>query len=411
MVKETEYYDLLGVAPEASIDEIRKAYKKMAVKYHPDKNPNNPSAEQKFKEVGEAYEVLSNEDKRGMYDQYGKDALKEGGHASAEDIFSQFFGGGFGGFGGFGGRNQGPRKGDDIVHELTCSLEDLYKGKTSKLAVTRNVLCGKCKGSGGKEGVASAKCKTCDGRGVRIIMKQLGPGMIQQMQTVCSDCQGKGETIKEEDKCKECKGKKVVKEKKVLQVSIDKGMRHGQKIVFSGEADEAPGCEAGDIIFVISEKKHDVFKRSGNDLIMEQKIPLIEALAGTQFVVKQLDDRELLFKTAPGDVIKSGDVRVVANEGMPTHKQPFQKGGLYIQFQVEFPKAGSLTPANIKALEANLPPRRPAPKVTPEMEESELKVVEQNQRPGQQQQRRGEAYDDEEEGQGQGGPRVGCAQQ
>lgn len=254
MVKETEFYDRLGISPDASQEDIKRAYKKMAVKYHPDKNPNNPAAAEKvrhilypitdvyfqFKEVGEAYEVLSDENKRRQYDQFGKEALKDGIGHSAEDIFSAFFGGS--GFSFFGGGPRGPRKGEDIVHELACSLEELYNGKQTKLAVTRNVICSTCDGSGAKAGVAAGKCKTCDGRGIRVIVKQLGPGMIQQMQQVCPDCGGRGETIKEEDKCKNCKGKKVVKDKKILQVYIDKGMRHGQKIVFSGEADEAVGC-------------------------------------------------------------------------------------------------------------------------------------------------------------------------
>jgi len=292
MVKETEYYDLLGVTPDVSVGDIKKAYRKMAVKYHPDKNPNNPDASEKFKEVSEAYEVLSDEDKRKLYDQYGKEGVQGGGHASAEDIFSQFFGGGFSSFFG-GGGSRGPKKGDDIVHEIVCSLEDMYKGKTTKLAVTRSVICTKCEGSGAREGISAGKCATCDGSGVKIIVKQFGPGMIQQMRTVCNDCGGKGESLKEEDKCKNCKGKKTTKEKKILQVYIDKGMKHGQKVVFSGEADEYPGVEAGDIVFVISEKKHDIFKRNGKDLVVDYKLNLVEALTGFRFVIKHLDDRTL----------------------------------------------------------------------------------------------------------------------
>lgn len=149
--------------------------------------------------------------------------------------------------------------------------------------------------------------------------------MIQQMQTVCSECGGKGEIIKDEDKCKQCKGKKVEKEKKILNVYIDQGMKNGQKIVFSGEADEAPGIEPGDIIFIIVEKQHDVFKRQGNDLVMEYTIPLIEALGGFQFIIKHLDGRELLIKNEKGDIINPGDVRVIVGEGMPQHKKPFEK--------------------------------------------------------------------------------------
>jgi len=304
MVKETELYDRLGVSPQASGEDIKKAYRKMAIKYHPDKNPNNPEAEAKFKEISEAYEVLSDENKRQMYDKYGKEALKEGTGHSAHDIFEQFFGGGFGNF--FGGGPRGPKKTEDIVHELQVTLEDLYKGKTTKLSVTRNIICSSCSGSGTKSGANVGKCKGCDGKGIRVIIKQLGPGMIQQMQTVCPECGGKGEQIKDEDKCNLCKGKKVVKDKKVLTVYVDKGMKHGQKIVFSGESDEAPGMEPGDIAFVLVEKKHDIFKRNGNDLYMEATIPLLEALGGYTFTIKQLDDRILLIKSEKGDIITPG---------------------------------------------------------------------------------------------------------
>eukprot|EP00001_Collodictyon_triciliatum_P167645 29625_6 len=158
------------------------------------------------------------------------DGLSEGGGGghSAADIFSHFFGGGGGG----GGRSRGPQKGEDVVHPLNVSLEDLYKGKTVKLAMNRNVICGTCKGIGGKEGSVS-KCNSCDGRGIKIAIRQFGP-MIQQVQMHCPDCKGKGETIKEKDRCKKCEGQKVVEEKKTLEVHIDPGASHGQKITFSG---------------------------------------------------------------------------------------------------------------------------------------------------------------------------------
>jgi len=410
-MKDTEFYERLGVTTTATVEEIRKAYKKLAIKYHPDKNPNNADAIEKFKEISEAYEVLSDEKKREVYDRYGKDGLKDGGvgFSSAEDIFSSFFGGPFSSFFGGGGRGHGPQKGDDIVHEISVTLEDLYNSKLSKLAVTRNKICEKCSGTGTKTGSKAGKCSTCSGRGVRVIVRQLGPGMIQQMQTVCNDCGGKGESIGANDQCLECKGKKVVKEKKILQVQIDKGMKHGQKIVFSGEADEAPGLEGGDIIFVLSEKKHDIFKRNGNDLFIEQSIPLSEALAGTTFVFKHLDGRQIYVKTEKGDVITPGEIKVISNEGMPHYRSPYTKGELYIKFNVEFPKKGHLKDKQLNQL-LQLLPTRPAPILTDDMEQVSLQPVNEYQK---QQQQRGHAHeeDDEDQENGAGGTRVQCAQQ
>lgn len=286
------------------------------------------------------------------------------------------------------------------------------------MSVTRNIICSHCTGAGTKSGASAGKCKTCDGRGVRVIIKQLGPGMIQQMQTVCNECGGKGEQIKEEDKCKECKGKKVIKDKKVLTVYVDKGMRHGQKVVFSGESDEAPGMEPGDIIFVLVEKKHELFKRNGNDLLIEQTIPLVEALTGFTSYIKHLDDRVLVVKTEKGDVITPGEIRQIVNEGMPIHKKPYEKGNLYITFNIEFPKAGFLKEPQVKDLEKLLPARRQITKPTGEdFEDVKLDKVNNNRSGGhpnsgprsRQQQTQMESDDDDEDN--HGGQRVQCAQQ
>jgi len=382
----------------------------MAMKYHPDKNPDDPAAAEKFKDVGEAYEVLSNEEKRQTYDKYGKEALKEGGSgASPHDIFEHFFGGGgFSSFFGGGGGRGGKRKGEDIVHELQVTLEDLYRGKTAKLSITRNILCGTCDGKGAKAGASGGECKACNGRGVRIITRQIGP-MIQQMQTVCNECSGKGETIKEEDKCKNCKGKKVVKEKKILEVLIEKGIRHGQKIVFANQADEAPGMEPGDIIFVVVEKKHDVFKHNGNDLLIELDIPLIDALTGFQTYIKHLDDRMLHIKTEKGDIIKPGDLRIIPGEGMPHHKRPFEKGNLYLSFKIIFPET-PFTAKQMDQLSAVLGARTNPPKPSGETEEHILAKVTNQEKDSRKGRRRSEAYEDEEE-EGAQGSRVQCAQQ
>ncbi|KAJ3041600.1 Type I HSP40 co-chaperone, partial [Rhizoclosmatium hyalinum] len=275
--------------------EIKKAYRKLALKYHPDKNPGNEEANERFKEISKAYEVLSDEQKRDMYDRYGEEGIEGAsgmggpGGMNPGDLFSQLFGGA-GGFGG-GGRS-GPRKGKDMAHSLKVTLEDLYKGKTSKLALQKQVLCGPCEGRGGKAG-ATRTCTGCQGRGVKIVIRQMGP-MIQQMQQTCPDCNGEGEIINPKDRCTACNGKKINNERKILEVFIDKGMTDGQKVVFSGEGDQAPGIVPGDIIIVIEEKAHDRFKRKGADLFIDVKIDLLTALAGGHFSIPHLDDRVLV---------------------------------------------------------------------------------------------------------------------
>jgi DnaJ homolog subfamily A member 2 len=221
-----------------------------------------------------------------------------------QDLFSQLFGGG-GFFGGGGSsRNQGPRKSKDLIHRVHVSLEDLYKGKTTKLALTRNVICPKCDGKGGKEGAVKT-CGSCQGRGVRVTLRQMGP-MIQQLQQPCDECSGSGEIINHRDKCKTCNARKVVSEKKMLEVHIDKGMKGGQTITFSGESDQAPGVVPGDVIIVIEERPHERFKRNENNLVTDVEIDLLTALGGGQFIIKHLDERALVVSIAPGEVVKQG---------------------------------------------------------------------------------------------------------
>lgn len=192
------------------------------------------------------------------------------------------------------------------MHRVHVTLEDLYKGKTTKLALTRNVICTKCGGIGGKEG-AVRPCNSCNGRGIRMHVRQMGP-MIQQIQQPCQDCSGTGEIVNSKDRCKTCIGKKTVQEKKMLEVHIDKGMKGGQHITFTGESDQAPGTAPGDVVIVIEEKAHDRFKRQGTNLWTEVEIDLLTALAGGQFAIKHLDDRVLVVNIVAGEVIKEGNV-------------------------------------------------------------------------------------------------------
>ncbi|KAJ3122639.1 Type I HSP40 co-chaperone [Physocladia obscura] len=385
----------------------------MALKYHPDKNPD---AGDKFKEISHAYEVLSDSQKREVYDRYGEEGLEGAaggpGGMNPGDLFSQLFGGGGGGdpfgFGGRGGgRPSGPRRGKDMAHSLKVSLEDLYKGKTSKLALQKQVLCGPCEGRGGKVG-ATKTCSSCNGRGVKIVIRQMGP-MIQQMQQTCPDCNGEGETINAKDKCTACNGKKVSNERKILEVFIDKGMTDGQKITFTGEADQAPGVVPGDIIIVVEEKPHDRFKRKGADLFIDIKLDLLTALAGGHFTIQHLDDRILMVHILPGEVIKPDEIKCINGEGMPVHKRPFDKGNLYIKFEIVFPESNWVSEEQLKALEKILPARPKLPSTKgKEVEEVVLSSVD----PMQQKRSQGDMEeDDDEEGHGHGGPGVQCAQQ
>ncbi|VVD02892.1 dnaJ homolog subfamily A member 1 [Leptidea sinapis] len=398
MVKETKFYDILGVKPNCTSDELKKAYRKLALKYHPDKNP---SEGEKFKQISQAYEVLSNADKRRIYDQGGEQALKEGGadasgFSSPMDLFDMFFGGGFS-----GGRKHGrDRKGKDIIHQLSVTLEELYRGAVRKLALQKNVICDKCEGRGGKKG-AMQTCMTCRGSGMQVQIQQLGPGMIQQIQSVCPECKGQREIIDPKDRCKICQGRKTVRDRKIIEVHIDKGMTDGQKIIFSGEGDQEPDLEPGDLIIDLDEKEHEVFKRSGNNLIIRLNIELVESLCGFQKVIRTLDDRDLVITVLPGEVTKHGDVKCVLNEGMPMYKNPFEKGQLIIQFMVNFP--ATLPHEVIPALENCLPPR---PRVDiPEL--AEECVLSDLDPPSMRRRQHAPAYDEDEDHPGMN--RVQCA--
>lgn len=383
MVHETEYYDLLGVSPTASAEELKKAYRKLALKYHPDKNP---SEGERFKLISQAYEVLSDPQKRDLYDQGGEQAIKEGGMSggSPTDIFNMFFGG--------GGRMQRERRGKNVVHQLGVTLEEIYLGSTRKLGLQKNVICEKCEGYGGKKG-ALEKCSSCKGKGVQIKVQQIGPGMIQQIQSMCSECQGQGEKFNSKDRCKNCHGHKVERKKKILEVHIDKGMKDGQKITFHGEGDQEPGLEPGDVIIVLDQKEHPVFQRQEDNLTMKMKIKLAEALCGFKKVVLTLDNRPLIINSTPGQVIKHGDIKCVQNEGMPIYRDPYEKGQLYIHFEVEFPEKDWLPEHLMYQLERLLPPRDDV-MITDDMEEVELCEVDVQ---SQQKSYSREAYEEDED--------------
>eukprot|EP00121_Abeoforma_whisleri_P004151 Awhi_evm2s3748 len=364
MVKETAFYDTFGVQPNATKAEIKKAYRKLALKYHPDKNPGDEEAEKKFKEISYQFSILDDEEKRTLYDRVGEQGLKEGGGGgagfSANDIFSQFFGGG-----GFGGE-RGPRRGQDTVHELDLTLEQFYVGCTKKLAMRKNVLCKTCDGKGGKN---VRKCEPCGGRGQVIHHRQMGP-FVQQVAAPCDACGGNGETMSPKDRCKDCNGKKIVQERKIFEAHVNPGMRHGEKIVFEDEGDQQPDVPPGDVIIVLRQKPHARFERKGQDLLMTHEISLLEALCGFQHVISHLDDRQLIVTVKPGEVITPNSAKMVPKEGMchPRHRQ--QKGNIIIQFKVNFPD--SLPLENVKSIEQALGPRK-----KPKLDESKYQKGQQ----------------------------------
>lgn len=314
---------------------------------------------------------------------------------SPMDIFDMFFGGG-------GRRQQQSRKGKDVVHQMKVSLEDLYNGATRKLALQKNVICNKCEGKGGKEG-AVQKCGVCRGTGIQVRIQQIGIGMVQQMQSRCSECRGEGEVIDPRLRCRTCNGQKINKERKILEVHIDKGMKDDQQIRFNGEGDQEPGLEPGDIIIVLDEKEHAQFRRRGNDLIMQKEISLVEALCGFQNTIKTLDNRQLVIHTVPGEVIQDKMVKCVMGEGMPIYRDPFEKGRLIISFTVKFPDSVDIN--NIQQLESCLPPR--VEEIIPDDAETVM-LTNFDPTDGPRNRARGEAYDSDDDDQ-PGGQRVQCA--
>ncbi|KAL9110231.1 MAG: hypothetical protein Q9227_005138 [Pyrenula ochraceoflavens] len=413
MVKETRFYEMLGVEVTASEAQLKTAYKKGALKHHPDKNPGNVEAAEKFKDISKAYETLSDPQKRQLYDQYGEEGLEQGaggGGMNAEDLFAQFFGGGGGPFGGmFGGgmRDTGPKKARTIHHVHKVSLEDIYKGKVSKLALQKSVICPTCDGRGGKEG-AVRTCSGCGGSGAKTMMRQMGP-MIQRFQTVCPDCQGEGEMIRDKDRCKKCMGKKTIVERKVLHVHVDRGVQSGHKIDFRGEGDQMPGVLPGDVQFEIEQKPHPRFQRKNDDLFHQAEIDLLTALAGGTIHIEHLDDRWVTVNMYPGEVITPGQIKVVKGQGMPSYRH-HDFGNLYIQFEVKFPQGADLK--NLELLEQVLPPRmrQMQPPSDAMVEDYDLEDVDAR---GQARAHgaAGMADEDEEDGIPHGAERMQCASQ
>jgi len=388
----------LGVNRTASDGEIKKNYRKLAKEFHPDKNPE---AGDKFKEISFAYEVLSDPEKRSTYDRYGLKGLQDGDHGS-DDFIGRMFGGFFGGMGGMGGMGStANRRPQAEIVQQAVTLENLYNGNTTfPVEINRIVVCKRCEGRGGKAGAAK-KCAVCNGTGTKVTLQQLGIGIARQIHQRCPNCSGKGESFTERDRCGECHGNRTVEEKKTLEVHVDKGMKHGQKIVFRGEGNQNADCsDAGDVVVMLVQEAHEYFQRSADNLVILHKINLTEALCGFSFPVKHLDGRDLLLRCAPGDVITKDSIKAIENEGMPIYRNPFEKGHLYVRFEIEYPEKYSLSNEQLKQLETLLPARPPfIMPVGEQVEEVNWFDFDPEQHD---EQRGGEAYDSDEENPGRG---------
>lgn len=352
-----DYYEVLGVARDADDTTIKKAYRKLAMKYHPDRNPDNKEAEEKFKEVGEAYEVLSNADKRAAYDRMGHEAFKNGGMGSAGggaggfggftdpmDIFAQMFGG-MGGFGGFGGgarRKADPRQpGSDLRYDLDITLEEAAHGCDKTLEIERLVPCEACHATGSKDGSAGFKqCPTCHGTGV--VTRQSG-FFVQQ--STCPSCRGAGQTIS--NPCPKCRGEGRVHKDVKITLHIPAGVDTGTKLRSSGNGDAGlHGGETGDLYVFLEVQPHEIFTRDGMDLHCTMPVTFAEAALGGVLSVPTLDGAAKL-KLPAGTT--GGTIFRVRGKGMPSLKSS-SRGDLMVEIQVETPS--ELSSAQKKALEA-----------------------------------------------------------
>lgn len=365
-VADTQLYDLLGVSYEASSSDIKKAYHNLVRREHPDKKPEaeREEAAEKFKEIQDAYDILREPESRAQYDEMGLEGMAAGqggmpGGMDMDDLFAQMFGGGMGGPPGRQPPKRQPRK-QNVEHEYPVTLEDLYRGKSTKMKGTRNKICPHCSGSGCRTNHKPSKCPSCDGKGSKTASMMVGPGMYTQQQVECPSCEGSGQTIREKDRCKKCKGKKVVDELKIMEVFIEKGMQNGEQVVLAGQADEVPGGEAGDVIIILSQKAHAVFERLGADLKADLNVTLAEALTGfSRVVLTHLDGRKLKYTSTVGKVLRPGDVIVVRGEGMPFGHRREGFGDLYLTVQVNFPDDNFLSEKGEYQNLINLLPQKP----------------------------------------------------
>ena len=344
-----DFYEILGLSKSASDAEIKKAYRKLAKQYHPDANPDNKEAEAKFKEITEAYEVLSDADKRAAYDRYGHAAFEQGGGGTGG------FGGGFGGFGGFDGdidlsdilngmfgggfggggrrRPRGPQPGADIRQTIQISFEEAAFGCEKEISINTSETCPTCHGSKAKPGTETSTCGKCHGTGRIVVQQRTIMGMMQSEQ-VCDACRGEGKIIK--DPCNTCHGHGKVRTVKKVTAKIPAGIDHGQtlRVAGKGEAGDV-GAPAGDLLVTVSVSSHPVFERRGNDVYMRMPISFVQAALGAELSIPTLDGN-VKFSIQPGT--QTSTTFRLQGKGIPSLRNNKHRGDQYVEVYVVVPK-------------------------------------------------------------------------
>ncbi len=362
-----DFYDILGVTKGASADEIKKAYRKQAIKFHPDKNPGDKEAEEKFKEAAEAYEILSNPEKKQRYDQFGHAGAQGGGygggHMNMDDIFSQFgdvFGGGspFESFFGGGGQSRGCKRtarGSNLRIKVKLNLEEIAKGAEKKVKVNKQVVCNTCDGSGAKDRSSFNTCATCGGAGS---VRRVTNTILGQMQTTstCPTCNGEGTQIT--SKCGSCHGDGVVRGEETISINIPAGVSEGMQLSMGGKGNAAPrGGVPGDLIILIEEVQHEFLQREGNNVVYDLHVSFVDATLGASVEVPTIDGKAKI-KLEPGT--QGGKILRLKGKGVP-EVNSYHRGDQLVYVNIWTPKVLSREERDLMEKLQSSPNFRPQP--------------------------------------------------